>query len=76
MERNKMERNNLGKINVELEVIECKGISAKTGKPYEFYDYRIITPKMPVSVGARSMAEGILLKDFIDGKLFDKKIGE
>lgn len=71
-----MERNNLGKINVEFEVIECKGISAKTGKPYEFYDYRIITPKMAVSVSTRSMAEGILLKDFITGKLFDKKIGE
>ena len=71
-----MERNNLGKINVEFEVIECKGISAKTGKPYEFYDYRIITPKMAVSVGTRSMAEGILLKDFIYGKLFDKKIGD
>ena len=71
-----MERNNLGKINVEFEVIECKGISTKTGKPYEFYDYRIITPKMAVSVGTRSMAEGILLKDFIYGKLFDKKIGE
>ena len=71
-----MERNNLGKINVEFEVIECKGISAKTGKPYQFYDYRIITPKMAVSVGTRSMAEGILLKDFIYGKLFDKKIGD
>lgn len=71
-----MERINLGKINVEFEVIECKGISAKTGKPYEFYDYRIITPKMAVSVSTRSMAEGILLKDFIEGKLFDKKIGE
>ena len=71
-----MERNNLGKVNVEIEVFECKGVSAKTGKPYVFYDYRIITPKMPVSVGTRSMAEGILLKDFIDGKLFDKKIGE
>ena len=71
-----MERNNLGTVNVEFEVIECKGISAKTGKPYEFYDYRIITPKMAVSVGTRSMAEGILLKDFIEGKLFDKKIGE
>ena len=71
-----MERNNLGKISVEFEVIECKGVSAKTGKPYEFYDYRIITPKMAVSVGTRSMAEGILLKDFIYGKLFDKKIGE
>ena len=71
-----MERNNFGKINVEIEVIECKGVSARTGKPYEFYDYRIITPKMAVSVGTRSMAEGILLKDFIYGKLFDKKIGE
>ena len=71
-----MERNNLGKINVEIEVIECKGVSAKTGKPYEFYDYRIITPKIAVSVGTRSMAEGILLKDFIYGKMFDKKIGE
>lgn len=71
-----MERNNLGKVNVEIEVIECKGVSAKTGKPYEFYDYRIISPKMAVSVGTRSMAEGILLKDFIYGKLFDKKIGE
>ena len=71
-----MERNNFGKINVELEVSECKGISAKTGKPYEFYDYRIITPKMAVSVGTKSMAEGILLKDFIEGKLFDKKIGD
>ena len=71
-----MERNNLGKIKVEIEVIECKGVSAKTGKPYEFYDYRIITPKMPVSVGTRSMAEGILLKDFIYGKLFDKMIGD
>lgn len=70
-----MERNNLGKINVEFEVIECKGISAKTGKPYEFYDYCIITPKMSVSVRTRSMAEGILLKDFIECKLFDKKIG-
>lgn len=70
-----MERNNLGKINVEVEVIECKGISAKTGKPYSFYDYRITTPKMAVSVGTKSMAEGILLKDFIEGKLFDKKIG-
>lgn len=71
-----MERNNLGKINVEFEVIECKGISAKTGKPYEFYDYRIITPKMAVSVGTKSMAEGILLKDFIYGRLFDKKVGD
>ena len=71
-----MERNNLGKVNVEIEVIECKGVSAKTGKPYEFYDYRIITPKMAVSVSTRSMAEGILLKDFIYEKLFDKKIGE
>lgn len=71
-----MERNNLGKINVEFEVIECKGISAKTGKPYEFYDYRIITPKMAVSVSTKSIAEGILLKDFIEGKLFDKKIGD
>ena len=71
-----MERNNLGKINVEIDVIECKGISAKTGKPYEFYDYRIITPKMAVSVVTRSMAEGILLKDYIYGKLFDKKIGD
>lgn len=71
-----MERNNLGKIKVEIEVLECKGVSVKTGKPYAFYDYRIITPKMAVSVGAKSMAEGILLKDFIDGKLFDKKIGE
>ena len=71
-----MERNNLGKVNVEIEVIECKGVSAKTGKPYEFYDYRIIIPKMAVSVGTKSMAEGILLKDFIYGKLFDKKIGD
>lgn len=71
-----MERNYLGKINVEIEVIECKGVSAKTGKPYNFYDYRIITSKMPVSVGTRSMAEGILLKDFIYEKLFDKKIGD
>ena len=71
-----MERNNLGKVNVEIEVIECKGVSAKTGKPYEFYDYRIITPKLAVSVSTRSMAEGILLKDFIYGRLFDKKIGE
>lgn len=71
-----MEKNNLGKINVEFEVIECKGVSAKTGKPYDFYDYRIITPKMAVSLCTRSMAEGILLKDFIVGKLFDKKIGE
>ena len=71
-----MARNNLGKINVEIDVIECKGISAKTGKPYEFYDYRIITPKMAVSVVTRSMAEGILLKDYIYGKLFDKKIGD
>lgn len=71
-----MERNNLGKVNVEIEVIECKGVSDKTGKPYAFYDYRIITPRMSVSVGTKSMAEGILLKDFIDGKLFDKKIGE
>lgn len=71
-----MERNNLGKVNVEIEVIECKGVSAKTGKPYEFYDYRIITPKIAVSVSTRSMAEGILLKDFIYGRLFDKKIGE
>ena len=71
-----MERNNLGKVNVEIEVIECTGISAIAGKPYEFYDYRVVTPKMAVSVGAKSMAEGILLKDFIDGKLFDKKIGD
>lgn len=71
-----MEKNNLGKINVEIEVIECTGVSVKTGKPYAFYDYRIITPKMAVSVGTRSMAEGILLKDFVYGKLFDKKIGE
>ena len=71
-----MERNNLGKVNVEIEVIECKGVSAKTGKPYGFYDYRIITPKMAVSVSTRSMAEGILLNDFIYDKLFDKKIGE
>ena len=71
-----MEKINLGKVNVEIEVIECKGISAKTGKPYEFYDYRISTPRMAVSVSTKSMAEGILLKDFIEGKLFDKKIGE
>ena len=71
-----MERNNLGKVNVEIEVIECKGVSAKTGKPYLFYDYRIITPKMAVSVGTKSMAEGILLNDFIEGKFFDKKIGD
>lgn len=71
-----MERNNLGKITVEIEVVECKGISAKSGKPYEFYDYRIITPKMAISVGSKSIAEGILLKDFIEGKLFNKKIGE
>ena len=71
-----MERNNLGKVNVEIEVIECKGVSAKTGKPYLFYDYRILTPKMAVSVATRSMAEGILLKDFIEGKLFDKKLGD
>lgn len=71
-----MERNNLGKINVEIEVIECSGVSQKTGKPYAFYDYRIATPKMAVSVGTKSMAEGILLKDFIEGKLFDRKIGE
>lgn len=71
-----MERNNLGKIKVEIEVIECKGVSAKTGKPYEFYDYRISTPKMAVSVGTKSMAEGILLKDFIESKMFNKKIGD
>lgn len=71
-----MERNNLGKVNVEIEVIECKGVSAKSGKPYEFYDYRIITPKMAVSVGTKSMAEGILLKDFIEGKFFEKKVGD
>ena len=71
-----MERNNLGKVNVEIEVIECKGVSAKTGKAYAFYDYRIVTPKMAVSVGTRSMAEGILLKDFIEGQFFDKKIGD
>lgn len=71
-----MERNNLGKFNVEIEVVECKGVSAKSGKPYLFYDYRIITPRMAVSVGTRSMAEGILLKDFIEGKIFDKKIGD
>lgn len=71
-----MERNNLGKIKVEIEVFECSGVSKKTGKPYAFYDYRISTPKMAVSIGAKSMAEGILLKDFIEGKLFDKKIGE
>lgn len=71
-----MERNNLGKINVEIAVIECKGVSAKTGKPYDFYDYRITTPKMAISVGTKSVAEGILFKDFIEGKLFDKKIGE
>ena len=35
-----MERNNLGKVRVEIEVIECKGVSSKTGKPYNFYDYR------------------------------------
>ena len=71
-----MEKIILGNVKVEIEVIECKGVSAKTGKPYEFYDYRISTPKMAVSVGTKSMAEGILLKDFINGKLFDKKIGE
>ena len=71
-----MERNNLGKVRVELDVIECKGVSAKTGKPYAFYDYRIATPKMAVSVGTKSMAEGILLKDFIEEKLFDKMIGD
>lgn len=71
-----MEKNNLGKVNVEIEVIECKGVSAKTGMPYAFYDYRIITPKMAVSVGTKSMAEGILLKDFIEGKLFDRTIGD
>ena len=71
-----MERNNLGKVNVVIEVIECKGVSVKTGNPYLFYDYRIITPKMAVSVGTKSMAEGILLMDFIDGKLFDRKIGD
>ena len=71
-----MERNNLGKINVEIEVIECKGISAKTGKPYEFFDYRVITPKMAVSVGTKSMAEGIILKDFIEFKFFERTIGD
>lgn len=71
-----MERNNLGTVKVEIEVIECKGVSAKTGKPYEFYDYRISTPKMAVSVGTKSMAEGILLKDFIESKMFNKKIGD
>lgn len=71
-----MERNNLGKINVEIEVFECKGVSAKTGKPFAFFDYRIATPKMAVSVGTKYMAEGILLKDFIEGKLYDKVIGE
>lgn len=71
-----MERTNLGTINVEIEVIECKGVSAKTGKPYLFYDYRIETPKMAVSVGTKYMAEGILLKDFIECKLCDKMIGE
>lgn len=71
-----MEKTYLGKVNVELEVIECKGVSAKTGKAYDFIDYRIITPKMAVSVGAKSMAEGILLKEFIECKLFDKKIGD
>lgn len=71
-----MEKNYLGKVKVEIEVIECKGVSAKTGNPYAFYDYRISTPKMAVSVGTKSMAEGILLKDFIEGMLFDKKIGE
>ena len=71
-----MEKNNLGKVNVEIEVIECKGVSAKTGKPYAFYDYRISTPKMALSVGTKSTAEGILLKDFIAGKLFDKKIAD
>ena len=71
-----MERNNLGKVNVEIEVIECKGVSAKTGKPYEFYDYRISMPRISISIYAKSMAEGILLKDFIEGKLFDKKIGD
>lgn len=71
-----MEKNNLGKVNVEIEVIECKGVSAKTGKPYAFYDYRIATPKMAISVGSKSMAEGILLKDFIEGKLFENKIGD
>lgn len=70
-----MERNDLGKINVEIEVIECSGVSQKTGKSYVFYDYRISTPKMAVSVVTKSMAEGILLRDFIEGKLFDKKIG-
>ena len=71
-----MERNNLGKVRIELEVIECKGVSAKTGKPYDFYDYRIETPKIAVSIFTKSMAEGILLKDFIEGKLFEKKIGD
>lgn len=70
-----MEKNNLGKINLEIEVIECKGVSSKTGKSYAFYDYRIITPKMAVSVSTKSIAEGILLKDFIEDKLFDIKIG-
>ena len=67
---------NLGKIKVEIDVVECKGISTKTGKPYDFYDYRIITPKMAISVSTRSMAEGILLKEFIYEMLFDKKIGD
>ena len=71
-----MERNNLGKVRIELEVIECKGVSAKTGMPYDFYDYRIETPKIAVSIFTKSMAEGILLKDFIESKLFEKKIGD
>lgn len=71
-----MERSKVGKVNVEIDVIQCSGISSKTGEPYVFYDYRITTPKMAVSVGTKSMAEGILLKDFIEGKLFDKKIGD
>lgn len=71
-----MERKNLGKVIVEIEVIECKGYSAKCGMPYDFLDYKITTPKMAVSVGAKSMAEGILLKEFIESMLFDKKIGE
>ena len=71
-----MERNNLGKVRIELEVIECKGVSAKTGKPYDFYDYRIETPKIAVSIFTKSMAEGILLKDFIEGKLFEAKTGD
>ncbi len=64
-EQQKMQREKLGKVLLEIEVYSCKGISKKSDEPYEFFDYRIKTPKMAVSVRCGNFAEGILLSDYV-----------